>query len=51
MNTPSYLALPRLHAELFPHIEGCLTLWPGLPGQPEALQALFVCKSLAYQTG
>lgn len=39
MNTPSYLALPRLHAELFPHIEGCLTLWPGLPGQPDSAWA------------
>ncbi len=36
MNTPSYLALPHLHAELFPHLDGCRTLWPGLPGRPDS---------------
>lgn len=39
MNTTRYLALPRLHAELLPHIEGCRTLWPGLPGRPESAWA------------
>ena len=35
METPFTLALPRLHSELFPLPEGCLTLWPGLPCPPE----------------
>ena len=39
MNTTRYLALPRLHAELLPHIDGCRTLWPGLPGRPESAWA------------
>lgn len=35
MNTPFYLALPRLHTEFLPNIKGCRTLWPGLPSKPE----------------
>ena len=34
MNTPFLLSLPRLHAELLPHIADCRTLWPGLPSPP-----------------
>ena len=35
MTAPFLLTLPRLHAELAPQAEGCLTLWPGLPRRPE----------------
>ena len=35
MTAPLLLTLPRLHAELAPPMEGCLTLWPGLPRKPE----------------
>ncbi len=35
MNTPFYLAMPRLHTEFLPNIKGCRTLWPGLPSRPE----------------
>ena len=35
MTAPLLLTLPRLHAELAPPTEGCLTLWPGLPRKPE----------------
>ena len=33
MDTPLYLALPALHAEFLPSLEGCRSLWPGLPGK------------------
>ena len=36
MHTLFYLALPRLHAELCPPIDGCRTLWPGLPDRPDS---------------
>ncbi len=36
MDTPFFLALPRLHAEFLPKSQGCRTLWPGLPGRPES---------------
>lgn len=36
MNTSLFLALPRLHAEFLPPVSGCRTLWPGLPGKPDA---------------
>ncbi len=36
MDTPLLLALPRLHAEFLPPVEGCRTLWPGLPARPES---------------
>ena len=35
MTAPFLLTLPRLHVELAPQAEGCLTLWPGLPRRPE----------------
>ena len=36
MNTPLFLALPRLHAEFLPSLPGCRTFWPGLPGKPDS---------------
>ena len=36
MDTPLYLALPGLHAEFLPPLEGCRSLWPGLPGKPDS---------------
>lgn len=39
MTAPFLLTLPRLHAELVPQTEGCLTLWPGLPRRPESAWA------------